>query len=65
MKDEGNRIIRNTFFISFFATIVASLAFSIGGVVDGVIIGQCLGLDSISAFALVSPVTILLDTDNL
>ena len=60
MKDEGNRIIRNTFFISYFATIVSSLAFSIGGVVDGVIIGQCLGLDSISAFALVSPVTILL-----
>ena len=59
MKDWGNRIIRNTFYLSLIASIIASMTTSIGALVDGVIIGQCLGLDSISAFGLVSPVIII------
>ena len=59
MQDESNRIIRNTFFLSYFTTIVSSMTVSIGALVDGVLIGQCLGVDSISAFGLVSPVIII------
>ena len=37
------------------AFIISSLMSSVGSLIDGVIIGQCLGIDSMAAFGLVSP----------
>ena len=41
-----------------FAYILSSLTSSVGSLIDGVIIGQCLGVESMAAFGLVSPVLI-------
>ena len=54
-----NRILRNTFRAQLLAFVLSSLASAIGTMVDGVIIGQCLGMDSIAAFGLVSPLMIV------
>ena len=48
-------IIENTFFSSFAVFVLSSLTGSIGQLIDGVIIGQCLGVDSIAAYGLISP----------
>ena len=48
-------IIRDTFYSSLLVFILTSLTSSIGQLIDGVIIGQCLGVDSIAAFGLISP----------
>ncbi len=59
VPDHSSRIIRNTFVASMAAFIVASLTSSIGSLIDGVVIGQFLGVDSLAAFGLVSPVVIV------
>lgn len=53
-----NRIIRNTFYAQLLAYIVASLASTIGHLVDGIVIGRCLGVDSMAAFGVVSPLMV-------
>lgn len=59
LLDDSNRIIRNTFNASMVAYIISSLTSSIGSLIDGVIIGQFLGVDSMAAFGLVSPIVIV------
>ena len=59
LSDESNRIIRNTFNASTLAYVLSALASSIGSLIDGVVIGQLLGLDSMEAFGLVSPIVIV------
>ncbi len=59
IADHSNRIIRNTFNASVVSFIVSSLISAVGSLIDGVVIGQFLGLDSMAAFGLVSPVVIL------
>ena len=50
-----DNIIENTFFASVLVFVLSSFTGSIGQLVDGVIIGQCLGVDSIAAYGLISP----------
>ena len=50
-----DNIIEDTFFASFLVFVLSSLTSSIGQLIDGVIIGQCLGVDSIAAYGLISP----------
>ncbi|MBR4500710.1 MAG: hypothetical protein IKP22_02310 [Clostridia bacterium] len=57
--DESNRIIRSTFIASVAAFVLSSLTTSIGSLIDGVVIGKFLGMDSLEAFSLVSPVLIV------
>ena len=59
--DNGERyhIIRKTFYANMISYIITSLTVSIGSLIDGVVIGQCLGMDSMAAFGLVSPVVIV------
>ena len=59
LSDDSNRIIRNTFNASTVAFIISSLTSSIGSLIDGVIIGQFLGVDSMAAFGIVSPIVIV------
>ena len=59
ITDQSNRIIRNTFTASMLAYTVASLTTSIVSLIDGVVIGQFLGVDSMAAFGLVSPILIV------
>ena len=59
MVKQENRIIRNTFYAQLAAFVVSSLATSIGAMVDGVVIGQCLGVDSMAAFGVVTPLLIV------
>ena len=61
IPDKGERyhIIRRTFYAGVVAYIFSSLTGSIGSLIDGVIIGQFLGVDSMAAFGLVSPVIIV------
>ena len=56
---QNSRIIRNTFYIQLAAYIVSELTHMIGNIVDGVIIGRCLGVDSMAAFGIVSPVMVV------
>ena len=58
-SDEGNRILRGSFYVNMFAAIVSSLTTSIGSLIDGVIIGQFLGVDSMAAFGLATPVLLV------
>lgn len=51
----GNNIIRDAFYSTLFVFVVSSLTTSIGSLIDGVIIGQCLGVDSVTAFGIISP----------
>lgn len=51
-----SKIIRNTFYIQLLAYVLSELTHMIGNIVDGVIIGRCLGVDSMAAFGIVSPV---------
>ena len=61
IPDHGERyhIIRKTFYANMMSYIIASLTSSIGSLIDGIVIGQCLGVDSMAAFGLVSPVIIV------
>lgn len=61
LPDNGERyhIIRKTLYANMIAFIISSLTTSIGSLIDGVVIGQCLGVDSMAAFGLVSPVIIV------
>ncbi len=59
ITDESNRIIRGTFIASVSAFVLSSLTTSIGSLIDGVVIGKYLGMDSLEAFSLVSPVLIV------
>ena len=59
MVKQKSRIIRNTFYVQLAAFIVSSLTSTIGSMVDGVIIGQCLGVDSMAAFGIVTPLLIV------
>ena len=56
---QNSRIIRNTFYIQLAAYIVSELTHMIGNIVDGMIIGRCLGVDSMAAFGIVSPVMVV------
>ena len=58
LPDNGERyhIIRKTYFSNVISYIIAGLTVSVGSLIDGVIISQCLGVDSMAAFGLVSPV---------
>ena len=51
----GRDIIRDTFYASLLVFVLSSLTGSVGSLIDGVIIGQCMGVDSIAAFGLISP----------
>lgn len=51
-----SKIIRNTFYIQLLAYVLSELTHMIGNIVDGVIIGRYLGVDSMAAFGIVSPV---------
>lgn len=55
----GSRIIRNTFYASLFVYIVSNMAATVGSLVDGILIGQFMGLDSIAAFGLASPIAMV------
>ncbi len=57
--NSSHHIIRNTFNASSVAYIIASMTTTAGALIDGVIIGQFLGLESMAAFGLVSPVIIV------
>ena len=50
-----SRILRNTFYIQLGVFVAISLTQTVGSLVDGVIIGQFLGVDSIAAFGIISP----------
>ena len=56
-KNESN-LIRNTFYAQLFAFILSSLTQTLGSLIDGVIIGRCLGVDSMAAFGLISPLMV-------
>ena len=56
---QKSRIIRNTFYIQLSAYIVSELTHMIGNIVDGVIIGRCLGVDSMAAFGIVTPIMVV------
>ena len=56
---KQNRIIRNTFYTQLLAFILSSLASAVGNLIDGVIIGQYLGVDSIAAFGIISPLMVV------
>lgn len=53
-----SKIIRNTFYVQLVAYILSSLTRTIGGMIDGVIIGQFLGVDSMAAFGIISPLMV-------
>lgn len=59
MKNRQNRILRNTFTASLAVYVLSSITTAVGTMVDGVIIGQFLGVDSIAAFGIVSPIMIV------
>ncbi len=54
-----NRILRNTFSASLLAYVLSSVANAVGIIVDGIVIGQFLGVDSIAAFGIISPMMII------
>lgn len=56
-KNES-KLIRNTFYAQLFAFILSSLTQTLGSLIDGVIIGRCLGVDSMAAFGLISPLMV-------
>ena len=56
---QQSRIIRNTFYIQLSAYVVSELTHMIGNIVDGMIIGRCLGVDSMAAFGIVSPIMVV------
>ncbi|MBQ9251131.1 MAG: ATP-binding protein [Clostridia bacterium] len=56
---QKSRIIRNTFYIQLSAYIISELTHMIGNIVDGVIIGRYLGVDSMAAFGIVSPIMVV------
>ena len=58
-KDQGNHIIRSTFYACLIAFVLDSLACAAGSLVDGIVIGQYLGVDSMAAFGLVTPLMIV------
>ena len=59
MEVQKSRIIRNTFYVQLAVFILSSLATSIGSMVDGIVIGQCLGVDSMAAFGVITPLMIV------
>ncbi len=56
---QESRIIRNAFYMQFAAFIFSELTHMLGNLVDGVIIGRCLGVDSMAAFGIVSPLMVV------
>ncbi len=52
---QDSRIIRNAFYIQFVAYLLAIFPTAFVEVFDGIIIGQYLGVDSVAAFGIVSP----------
>ena len=58
MGKQKSRIIRNTFYVQLAAFVVSSLTSTVGSMVDGVIIGRYLGVDSMAAFGIVTPLLI-------
>ncbi len=56
---QESRIIRNAFYIQFAAYLFSELTHIIGNIVDGVIIGQYLGVESMAAFGIVSPMMVV------
>lgn len=56
---QKSKIIRNTFYTQLAVFVALSTTVSIGQVIDGLIIGQCLGVDSIAAFGIISPLLIV------
>ena len=53
---QESKIIRNTFYMQLSAYVLSELTHMLGNIVDGVIIGRCLGVDSMAAFGIVSPI---------
>ncbi|SFG45412.1 MATE family efflux transporter [Oribacterium sp. WCC10] len=52
---QESRIIRDTFYAQLMAFFLSELTHMLGNLIDGVIIGRCLGVDSMAAFGIVSP----------
>lgn len=59
MAEPKSRIIRNTFYAQLAVFILSSLTSSVGSLVDGVIIGRYLGVDSMAAFGVITPLLIV------
>ena len=57
LPDNGERyhIIRKTYFSNVVSYIIIGLTVAFGALIDAVIIGRCLGVDSMAAFSLVTP----------
>ena len=55
----NSRIIRNTFYAQLAAYVASALTSTLGSFTDGVIIGRFLGVDSIAAFGIVSPLIVV------
>lgn len=57
-KPNESKLIRNTFYAQLIAFILSSLTQTLGSLIDGVVIGRCLGVDSMAAFGLISPLMV-------
>ncbi len=57
---RSNRILRNTFYIQLIAYILAAFPSAFAEIFDGIIIGQYLGVDSVAAFGIVTPLVTVL-----
>lgn len=55
---QQSKIIRNTVYAQFIALVISSLTGTIGSLVDGMVIGRFLGVDSMAAFGIVSPLLV-------
>ena len=55
---QKSRIIRNAFYTQFTVYLASFLTMTLGAVIDGVIIGRCLGMRSMAAYGLVSPLLV-------
>lgn len=55
---QESRIIRNAFYLQVVTYILSELTQMIGSLIDGVIIGRCLGVESMAAFGIISPLMV-------
>lgn len=57
MLEEKNEkgVLSKTFYITFFVYVLTAFTSVIGFLIDGAIIGQHLGVDSIAAYGIISP----------
>ncbi len=56
---QESRIIRNAFYLQLGAFVLSQMTRMIGSLVDGVMIGRFLGVESIAAFGIISPMLVV------